>query len=62
MVTSTSQASHTWPEIPLVPSRETRAFAVAENVRAPFCPGTVVVTVTADPPGTIGALMSAGMR
>jgi hypothetical protein len=56
----TSHAKAIWPWMPLVPSREMRWPAVPSNVRVPFCPGVVVVTVTDDPPGVIDPVTSAG--
>jgi hypothetical protein len=40
--------------------RLTRCPAVPSKVTWAFCPGTLVVTVTDEPPGTIAALASAG--
>src|SRR5882724_2577657 len=48
------------PRVPLESFRNTRWFAVPENVNDPFCPGAVVVATTGAPPGVIVPVTSAG--
>jgi hypothetical protein len=47
-------------KVELLSTTATRCPAFALNVKTEFCPGTVVVTVTAAPPAVIGPVVSAG--